>query len=260
MLPELISTSFVTIHSYGFLIVVGFLICVFLIRNKSKNEGLSADKMTDLSFWSLFMGLVGGRALYVITLWDHFYKNPIDIFKFWNGGLVYYGGFIGGVITFTFLCRRYGIPMLQALDIATPSLAIAHFFGRLGCFASGCCFGKPLDKNHFLAVIFTHPKSIAPTGVHLHPAQLYDAANALLLFFVLSLLYHRKKFHGQVIFVYGMLYAVGRSIVEVFRGDKVRGFVIQDILSTSQFISILIFIISAVLYFKFRKRTLVAKN
>ena len=137
---------------------------------------------------------------------------------------------------------------------AAPSLAIAHTFGRFGCFASGCCYGKPLDASHFLAVTFNHAKTIAPKGISIHPAQLYDAANAFIIFLILSWLYQKKKFDGQVILAYGMLYSIGRSIVEVYRGDKVRGFVIQDFLSTSQFISIGVFSISLFLYLKLQRK------
>ena len=256
MYPELLSTSWFTIHSYGFLIVIGFLICLYLIRKKSIAAGLDADKMTDLAFWSLLFGLVGGRVLYVMTLWDQFMQNPVEIFRFWSGGLVYYGGFIGGVSTFIYLSRKYEIPVLKALDIATPSLAIAHAFGRLGCVAAGCCYGKVIDADHPFAMVFNHAKTIAPRGIPLHPAQLYDAANALIIFLILSWLYQRKKFDGQVILAYGMIYAIGRSIVEVYRGDKIRGFVVEGVLSTSQFISLLVFIASAVLYFRMRKKTL----
>ena len=253
MHPELLKTPFFSIHTYGFFIVLGFLLCLYLIRKKTKAEGLNPDKMTDVAFWSLLFGLLGGRLLYVITLWREFAQAPLEIFRFWNGGLVYFGGFITGILSFIYLCKRYEIPILRALDIATPSLAIAHSFGRLGCFAAGCCYGKPTDPSHWYAVIFTHPDTIAPTGIALHPTQLYDSVNALLLFLVLNWLYHRKKFDGQVILMYGMLYSIGRSVIETFRGDKVRGFLIQDVLSTSQFISIFIFLISVFFYFKFRR-------
>ena len=254
MYPELLKTSWFTIHSYGFLIVLGFLVCLYLVRKKAVDAGYDPDKMTDLAFWSLLFGLLGGRILYVFTLWDQFMANPMEMFKFWNGGLVYFGGFIGGVTAFVFLCRRYKFPILAALDIATPSLAIAHAFGRLGCLAAGCCFGKPLDKSHPFSIVFTHPQSIAPQGIHLHPTQIYDSVNALFLFVVLSWIYKRKKFDGQVILAYGMLYSIGRSIVEVYRGDKIRGFLIENVLSTSQAIALVLFLVSMILYIqKMRK-------
>ena len=256
MYPELLKTSWFTIHTYGFLIVAGFLICLYLLRKKAIAAGYNPDQMTDLAFWSLLFGLVGGRVLYVITLWPQFVKDPVQMFKFWEGGLVYYGGFIGGITAFIFLCRRYKIPVLSALDIATPSLAIAHTFGRFGCFAAGCCYGKPIDAAHPFAVIFNHAQTIAPRGMPIHPTQLYDSLNAFILFLVLSWLYKRKTFDGQVILTYGMLYAIGRSIVEVYRGDKVRGFLIENVLSTSQFISIIIFVISAALFYRFRKNAI----
>ena len=254
MHPELLSFGSFTIHSYGFLIVVGFLLSLSLIRKKAADAGENPDHYTDLAFWGLLLGLAGGRTLYVITLWKDFAKNPIEIFKFWNGGLVFYGGLIAGILTTIYLSRKYKLPILKTLDIAAPSLALAHVFGRFGCFAAGCCYGKPIDPNHPFAIVFSGAKSIAPVGVPLHPAQLYDALNAFIIFIILEFIYKKKKFHGQVIIVYGVLYAIGRSIVEVYRGDKIRGFVIPDILSTSQFIALVIFSISAIAYIRISKR------
>lgn len=253
MYPELLSSGFFTIHSYGVLIVIGFLTCIYFIRKKAKAAGYSPERFTDLAFWSLIAGLVGGRILYIITLWEQFAQNPLEMFKFWNGGLVFYGGFIGGLSAFIYLSRKYQLPILRALDIAAPSLAIAHAFGRLGCLAAGCCYGKPISPDHPFAIVFNHAKSIAPRGIPLHPTQLYDSANALIIFLILQQLYKHKKFDGQVILVYGMLYAIGRSIVEIFRGDKIRGFVIGNWLSTSQSIAALILIITIFIYVRLRR-------
>ena len=253
MYPELLSLGSFTIHSYGFLIVVGFLLCLYSMRSKAKPLGLDTEKVTDLAFWGLVWGLIGGRVLYVITLWDEFAKEPLQAFKFWEGGLVFYGGLITGITSFIFLTRRYQLPFIKILDLTAPSLAIAHAFGRLGCFAAGCCYGKPVDDSHPFAVVFRHAQSIAHVGVSLHPAQLYDAANAFILFLFLNWFYARRKFDGQVVAIYGMLYAIGRYIVEEYRGDKIRGFVFGQV-STSQFISFLIFSAALILYIRQKKK------
>jgi len=249
MFPVLFRLGPLSIHTYGALIVLGFLVGVYLIRKKAINENLNPDQLTDIAFWALLMGLLGGRILFIITLWKEFARDPLEMLRFWNGGLVYYGGLIGGALTFWYLAKRYRLNVLQVMDIATPSLAIAHFFGRLGCFVAGCCFGKECDPNFPLAVVFKSPESIAPVNIPLHPAQLYDAANAMIIFIALSLFYPYHKFRGQVLAIYLMIYAVGRSIVEQYRGDLVRGFVIENVLSTSQFISIFVFVAGLALYF-----------
>ena len=136
-------------------------------------------------------------------------------------------------------------------------MALAHAFGRLGCFGAGCCFGHPAKEDFPLAVIFNHPLTVAPQNIPLHPAQLYDSTNTLIIFLILQWLYTKKRFDGQVIACYGMLYAIGRWFVEDFRGDSIRGFVFNDRLSTSQFISLIIFTLSLTLllslFFKQKK-------
>ena len=140
------------------------------------------------------------------------------------------------------------------MDMATPSLAIAHFFGRLGCFSAGCCYGRPAPQGLPWAVTFRDPLSLAPPGIPLHPTQIYDALNALIIFSVLMFLRRREKFTGQLLVTYILLYAIGRSIVEIYRGDSIRGFVIDPYLSTSQFISILAFIFGLYLWRRWSKK------
>lgn len=254
MHPILVRLGPITIHTYGFLIVLGFLFCVFILRKKAQRENLNVDQLTDMAFWALVFGLIGGRILYIITLWPEFMLEPLEMLKFWKGGLVFYGGFLGGAGAYFYLAKKNRLPFWKVIDIATPSVAIAHAFGRLGCFTAGCCYGRPIRPDHPLAVVFTHPESIAPTGIALHPAQLYDSLNALLIFGVLEVVYRHKKFDGQLLALYLMLYSVGRYVVELFRGDEIRKFVFAEI-STSQFISIPIFIVGAVMWFVLQKRS-----
>ncbi|MCC6278351.1 MAG: prolipoprotein diacylglyceryl transferase [Oligoflexia bacterium] len=241
MHPQLLKIGSITLHTYGFMIVVGFLIGLYLVYRQAKVEGLDQERMVDLSFWGLAMGLVGGRTFYILTRFEYFLDHPLEIFAFWEGGLVFYGGFLGGVAGFYFFSKRYKLPTLKAMDLAVPSLAIAHFFGRLGCFFAGCCFGKPCTPELPWSIVFKDPNSLAPPGIPLHPAQLYDAANALIIFAVTFFLRNRKKFTGQLLVVYMFMYSIGRSIVEIYRGDTIRGFVIDPWLSTSQFLSIITF-------------------
>ena len=248
MHPTLFHFGSFSIPSYGFWMTLGLAVALFLIRRKAKKENLSTEKVTDIVFYSFLMGLLGGRVLFVITTWENYRDNLIEIFKVWQGGLVFYGGLIATVTCMILLCRLYQIPVLRFLDITAPSMAIGHFFGRLGCFSAGCCFGHEADSSFPLSVVFDHPDSVAPQGVHLHPAQLYDAVNTLIIFTLLQIIYRKKKFNGQVIASYGMLYAVGRWIVEEFRGDSIRGFVAGGLLSTSQLISLIIFTLSAFVF------------
>lgn len=253
MYPLLLKLGVLKIHTYGLMIVIGFLVGLFIIYKEAKKQGLNPDRIIDISFWGLGFGLIGGRIVYIITRWDYFSKNLLEIFYFWEGGLVFYGGFLGGVVAFYVFSKKYKLPFLQTVDIAVPSLAIAHFFGRLGCFFAGCCFGMPAPNDLPWAITFNNTLSLAPQGIPLHPTQLYDALNALIIFAVLMLTRRSKKFIGQQLCTYMILYSIGRSIVEVYRGDTIRGFIIDPYLSTSQFISIFIFVSAIVLWRKWAK-------
>lgn len=253
MHPILFEYKFLKLHTYGFFIVVGFLCGLFLMRRKAKKLGWNLEHVSDVAFWSLLGGFIGGRVLYIITRWSEYSSSPFEMFKFWEGGLVFYGGFLGGIVAFIWRARFYKIPVLRFIDLSAPSLAIGHAFGRIGCFLAGCCYGRPVPADHPFAVIFTNPLSIAPLNQPIHPAQLYDAANAFAVFLILEFWYPKRKFLGQMFALYGILYSIGRYIVETYRGDKIRGFIIENVLSTSQFISIGIFLFAAFLYVHYKR-------
>lgn len=140
------------------------------------------------------------------------------------------------------------------LDIMAVVTCIVHGFGRIGCFMAGCCYGQP--TNSFWGVIFTDPACQAePLNTALHPTQLYEATWIFSIMFILMVVQSRKKFDGQLFLIYLMLYAAGRSIIELFRGDLARGFVIENVLSISQFISLLLIIAAVYLYLRLQKKS-----
>jgi phosphatidylglycerol:prolipoprotein diacylglycerol transferase len=137
--------------------------------------------------------------------------------------------------------RKENIPYKPVLDIAAFSIPVVHIFGRLGCFLAGCCYGKVCTSS--IGVTFTHPETLAmPQNVPLFPTQLFDLGLNLAILLIVFLLEKRKKFEGQLFLVYLMIYAVGRSVIEIYRGDEARGFLFGGALSHSQFIAILLFL------------------
>ena len=256
MHPILLQFDNFTIHSYGFFIAVGFLVCLFLMRSKARKTGIDPDAVTDIALWTLVAGLLGARLLFVITKWSYYLEHPAALIRIWEGGLVFYGGFLSGLAVFIWQVRRKKLELWELLDLAAPSLAIAHFFGRIGCFLAGCCFGKPTDGVTWCSVVFTNPNGIAPLNIPLHPTQLYDAVNNLLLFFALEYVYRRRRFTGQIFCIYLAWYALGRIVVETFRGDDVRGFVLFPWLSTSQFIAAMMLVAALALIWRRRLSTL----
>ncbi len=232
------------IRSYGVLIAIGFLLMIPLIIKQAKKEGIQSNTIIDLAFWSLLCGLIGARLLFIITNLSEYIKEPLRVFAIWEGGLVFYGGLIAGAITLIICSRKKNIPVWKMLDIGAPGVAFTHMFGRLGCLMAGCCYGKPTHLPW--GIKFQNPDSFArPLDTPVHPTQLYEATA---LFFIFCFLYFflnkKKKFDGQVVLTYLFLYSIIRFFVEFFRGDESRGFVISNLISTSQFISIFILIIT----------------
>ena len=252
MHPILIRLGPLTIHTYGLLIALGFLIGLWIAVSQAKKEGISSDRIIDLGFYILLAAIIGSRFLFILINLDHYTRNPADIFKIWEGGLVFYGGVLFAVPTAIWYIKKQGMGIWSTADIFAPSIAIGHVFGRLGCFAAGCCYGKIAQALPWGA-IFTDPDCLAPTNVLLHPTQLYESAGELVNFLILITLRRYKTFNGQLFMVYLLLYSVLRFSVEFFRGDMARGFLTGS-LSVSQGISIIIFLMAIAGLFVLRRK------
>ena len=122
MHPLLFRLGPVPIHTYGFLIAVGFLVAVFVIRRLAIRDGLDAEKVLDLTFWSLLVGFAGARLLFVITRAEFFVSDPLAILKVWEGGLVFLGGPIAVFPFVLWYVRKHRIPVWKAMDVMIPGL------------------------------------------------------------------------------------------------------------------------------------------
>lgn len=220
-----------TIYTYGFLMAISFVVGILLARYEAGRLGEDQDEIINLSFYILIAAIAGSRLFYVATNPEAFLQYPLEILKIWKGGLVFYGGFITALIVGLIYLKKKGMPIWKTADIIAPSLALGYCIARLGCFAAGCCYGKPSDL--LWAVTFTHPDTLAPIGISLHPTQLYSSITSLAIFGFLYLLRYRKRFDGQLFWIYVLLYGVSRLFIEIFRGDF-RGVLIFEILSVSQ--------------------------
>jgi len=252
MYPVLIKIGPITIYTYGFFVAVGFLLGLYLAMRQAKREGISPERISDLGFYILIGAIGGSRLLYVALNAPHYLRNPIDIFKIWEGGLVFYGGLIAALALGIWYIRRHRLPVGRTADIFAPSLAIGHSIGRLGCFSAGCCYGRPTKLPW--GVTFTNPESLAIKGIPLHPTQIYESLGEFLIF--ITLITYRKKRppSGSLILAYGALYSVLRFFVEFLRGDEERGFVATGI-SISQAVSIGVFLVSVFMFMRIRKKT-----
>jgi phosphatidylglycerol:prolipoprotein diacylglycerol transferase len=243
------------LHSYGLLIATGFITGIWLGQREGKRRGQDPEQIADLTFWIMMAGFVGSRVYYIIVNWrDYFEAGTFfastsfgripRVLAIWEGGLVFYGGFLGAVLVAWLYMRRHAMGFLAHADTLIPSVALGHFFGRLGCFSAGCCWGD-VAHGHLPWAVHFPPESLAyqtfagraspgaflaadrSATLPLHPTQLYESFGELGLFLVLVLVVRpRKRFHGQVLASWLMLYAVLRTAVESFRGDVERGMVL----------------------------------
>ena len=245
MFPLLLKLGPISIHSYGLMIALGFFAAVSTVRRLSSRNGLDPQQMADFAFWFLVVGFIGGRMLFVITRWEDYSNDLLGIFRIWEGGLVFFGGPLAGIPFAIWILRKNRISFWKALDIFMPAVAVAHALGRVGCLAAGCCYGKPTDLPWGIR-LSSDLVDVSHRGIPLHPVQLYESTALLILYFGLLWIFSRRKFDGQVGLTYLLVYPILRSILETFRGDSIRGFLVQDLLSTSQFISAVIFVVAMI--------------
>jgi len=253
MYPILIEFGFFKIFTYGLLVATGFLVAILLASSRAEKEGLDSQKVLDLCFYVMVSALLGARLLYVIVEYRYFLDSPLEIFKFWKGGLVFYGGLILGVLISLWYLKRNQMPMWKTADLLAPSIALGQLIGRWGCFFAGCCYGKKTDVAW--GIIFTDPRSLAPLEISLHPTQVYLSLNAVFIFIFLMWLSKRKVFDGQILWSYGILYSIGRFLIEYFRSDD-RGFPVEQVLSTSQFVGVFVFSFSAFMLLTLYRKSL----
>ena len=253
MYPELFRIGNFPINTYGVLLAVGMLLALFVASKLGARDGLPRDRIYDLGLWTLIGGLLGAKILMLFT--EGFPKEfSLDyLLDFIRSGGVYYGGFIGGVVALVLLIRFYKLPFWKVADAFAPGLALGQAIGRQGCFAAGCCWGKPTDSIfgvHFTeeANKFTGVPIYTENGgaLHLHPTQLYESIAMLIVFGVLVYLHKHKKFDGQVLIAYGIIYSIVRFSIEFLRDDP-RGSLFG--LSTSQFISLVVGTMAVILLF-----------
>lgn len=243
MHPILINIGSFNLYTYGLFVALGFLTAMQVSKINAKPHGISAEIITDIFFVILLSALVGARVLYVIINFNSYKDNLWGVFQIWNGGLVFFGGFISAVIASVLYAKKKDLNIWKTADILSPGIAIGHAVGRIGCLFAGCCHGKVCDLP--IAIKFTNSDSLAPLNVFLHPTQIYSMISNLILFFTLLWLQKRKKFDGMVFLIYILLYSLFRSIIEFFRGDF-RGNFIFDFISMSQGIG---FTVSLIAFF-----------
>src|SRR2546425_10680761 len=221
MYPTLFHILGYPINTYGVFLALAFLGAIFVTVKLAVRDGLPRERIYDLCLWLLLSSLVGSKLPMFFT--DPEYRqNPrlLISLDFLRSGGVFYGGLIGAIIAAYLLMRRWKLPWWKTADACAPGIALGNFFGRQGCFAAGCCWGKPTTLPW--GVKFTelgHEITGVPTDTYLHPTQLYESFAMLIVFFFLLWLHKHKRFSGQVILAYALLYSIVRFAIEFLRAD-----------------------------------------
>jgi len=230
----------ITIYTYGVLLAAAYLLGLQFALVRARKRGLDPARVMDLGIYIIISALVGAKLLLLVTDFKAFTANPRELLTLVRSGGVFYGGLILAVAVALWYIVRAGLPLWTTCDVFAPGIALGHVVGRFGCLFAGCCYGKPTTRPW--GITFTDPFAASnvgtPLGVPLHPTQLYEAGAELLI--LLILLWSERKgrpYAGRTFWLYMLLYAISRFIIEFYRGDD-RGTV--GMFSTSQFISILL--------------------
>ncbi|NGQ93867.1 prolipoprotein diacylglyceryl transferase [Brevibacillus sp. SYP-B805] len=219
--PIALSIGPLQVHWYGIIMGLAFFVGTYLARYHSKRVGIDPDHILNMVVWIIPSAIVCARAYYVIFEWESYQNNLWDIFAVWKGGLAIHGGLIGGVLAGTLYVRKHGLPFLLMGDVLMPSVILGQAIGRWGNFINQEAHGGPVSAafmSHFPAFI---RDQMLINGQYYHPTFLYESLWNLVVFIVLlTMLYRFKKFDGQVLFSYMILYSIGRFFIEGLRTDS----------------------------------------
>lgn len=258
MYPVLFKTGGISIYSYGFMIAVGAIAgTVYLVHRGKKEVGFTFDQANMLFLLLFLAAFIGGKVFLFFEDTGHYLKHPGKLVA--GSGFVFYGSFLFAIPAMLWFFRKQKLPVLQMLDMMAITTCLVHMFGRLGCFLAGCCYGKPTDS--FVGVIYTSPLCQArPLHTTLYPTQLFESGYIFGVMLFLLYLRDKKTFQGQLFLLYLLLYGAGRFVLEYFRGDAARGFIIENYLSHSQFIALVIVGCVIVVYRRLYRRALTAQQ
>lgn len=259
MLPKLFDIGPIPIHTYGLLLATALLVAITVTARLAERDGIPSKTVWDLGFVVILSSIIGAKLLLVLTSLDYYAGDPSRLFsmEFLRAGGVFYGGFLGSVLgAYLFLRKNRKVPFWRMADAAAPAIPLGQAIGRLGCFSAGCDYGSAtsLPWGVTFTSEYAHQLVGTPLGISLHPYQLYESGATFLLFLFLYRAFRRRRFEGQIFCMYLIGYGVLRFFLEFFRGDPDRGFVFGGLLSTSQFISLLIVPVSLLIWYRLANR------
>lgn len=221
MYPILFHIGSFAVHSYGIVLMLAFMVSIYIAYRTAERRTaqdpswrITPENVLDLGIWLVVAGLVGARVMFVALDWQMYAGHPTDMFRVWQGGLSFHGGFFGGLIALSIFCVRNRIPVLSMADLYAPGCMLGYAVGRVGCFLNGCCYGAPTTMPW--GIRFHDDGVLTPPS---QPTQLYSVILGLLSFALLLHLQKRQAFRGQLSCWFFILAGAERFIMEIWRAN-----------------------------------------
>ncbi len=244
MKSELFNIFGLSVHAYGLMLSIAFLVGIIGISREARRYNLSTDNIVDLATWILIGAVIGARLIYVLTEIKFFLTRPWwEVIMINSGGLAFHGGLLGGFGAGFWFTKLKNIHPWQLSDLVAPFIALGYSIVRLGCFLNGCCYGKVSQLPWAM-------KCSAHDDLLRQPTQLYSMLGSLIIFAILYRLRKHRQFSGFLFLLYIGLYGVMRFIVEIFRESPM----IFSWLSIAQLVCILMFLGSFTAIFIIKQR------
>ena len=221
MFPIAFHIGSFAVHTYGIVLMLAFMVSIYIAFRTAQRRiaqdtswPITPEHVLDLGIWIVVAGLVGARVMFVALDWEMYSAHPTDMFRVWQGGLSFHGGFFGGLIALSIFCVRHKIPVLTMSDLYAPGSMLGYAVGRVGCFLNGCCYGAPTKMPW--GIRFHDDGVLTPPS---HPTQLYSVALGLLSFAFLLHLQKRQTFRGQLSCWFFIRAGAERFIMEIWRAN-----------------------------------------
>jgi len=218
MNPIIIKIGPLTLRWYGVLVATGFFLGHQLIVRRAKKSrlNLNPEQVSNLVFGAMLGGILGARIFYVLQYWEQYSDDLISIIRIYQGGLVFYGGFIGAALTTILIARKNGWNLLELGDLVIPALPLGHAFGRIGCLLNGCCYGKS-----FAGTCAMHYHQKENVIISVFPIQAVASLYNFIICTILILIDKKQKgkIRGTLFGYYLIMYSIARFTVEFWRGD-----------------------------------------
>jgi phosphatidylglycerol:prolipoprotein diacylglycerol transferase len=260
MRPFLFVDTIFETPTYFILYFLAFLAAILLAAHRAPSYGLMPVRAIDVGIFSFLGGFFGSRLFHILLEAPSYYlSQPLRVFYFWQGGFVLFGGIAFGVLFAWIFLKFKREPIGLWADLAAPSLLLGIGIGRVGCLASGCCFGSITDW--WWGLVFNSPDATAPVGISLHPTQILESLFGFSSALVFLIIFRNPPKRSGSAFLWALfIYSVFRLGVEFLRGDADRGLYLESRISTSQIIAIIVAIISAAWLIWQRKNFVSSKN